>query len=70
MNNTIRHDILAPCKDCPDRYVGCHSKCTKYKEFRSNLDNLNNKLKEAKRLQKASYCDEELRANFKNRFKR
>lgn len=20
------------CKDCPDRYVGCHSSCIKYKE--------------------------------------
>ena len=21
---------IAPCKDCTDRYPGCHSKCTKY----------------------------------------
>lgn len=20
----------APCKDCPDREVGCHSKCARY----------------------------------------
>lgn len=21
---------LSPCKDCPDREVGCHGKCEKY----------------------------------------
>jgi hypothetical protein len=25
--------LSAPCKDCPDRYVGCHSKCEKYIAF-------------------------------------
>ena len=23
----------APCKDCPDRVLGCHSVCEKYKHF-------------------------------------
>lgn len=22
--------LKPPCKDCPDRYVGCHSTCEKY----------------------------------------
>lgn len=22
--------MKAPCKDCPDRYVDCHSRCKKY----------------------------------------
>ena len=22
--------MKAPCKDCPDRYPGCHAKCEKY----------------------------------------
>ena len=22
-----------PCKDCPDRVLGCHSVCEKYKRF-------------------------------------
>lgn len=26
--------VTSPCKDCPDRYVGCHSKCDKYLEFK------------------------------------
>ena len=28
----------APCKDCPDRVVGCHSVCEKYKAFREERD--------------------------------
>lgn len=24
--------IVYPCKDCEERYLGCHSKCEKYKE--------------------------------------
>lgn len=25
--------LKAPCKDCPDRYLGCHDHCDKYKAF-------------------------------------
>jgi len=25
----------APCKDCSERYFGCHGKCQKYQEFRA-----------------------------------
>lgn len=25
--------MIAPCKDCPDRVLGCHSECAKYQEF-------------------------------------
>ena len=28
----------APCKNCPDREIGCHSKCNKYSEFRKKRD--------------------------------
>lgn len=26
--------MVAPCKDCTDRELGCHSKCEKYKAFK------------------------------------
>ena len=26
------------CKECADRYIGCHSKCEKYKQFRKEID--------------------------------
>lgn len=25
--------VVAPCKDCPERYVGCHSSCARYGEY-------------------------------------
>ena len=28
----------APCKGCPDRHVGCHSVCDRYKEFKEQND--------------------------------
>ena len=27
-----------PCLDCPDREIGCHSRCEKYIQFRNDLD--------------------------------
>lgn len=32
--------LHSPCKDCPDRVVGCHGKCEKYKAYRVEVDNL------------------------------
>lgn len=28
--------IIPPCKDCPDRKVGCHSVCEKYIEWKKD----------------------------------
>ena len=30
--------MTAPCKDCQDRELRCHSTCDRYKEFRSKRD--------------------------------
>ena len=27
-----------PCKDCPDRVLGCHKTCEKYLAFREEVD--------------------------------
>lgn len=27
-----------PCESCPDRYVGCHSVCDRYKEFQKFVE--------------------------------
>lgn len=32
--------MKAPCKDCPNRQIGCHSTCEKYLEFRKEVDRL------------------------------
>lgn len=28
----------APCKDCGERSAGCHSKCSKYGQFREKIE--------------------------------
>lgn len=30
--------MKAPCKDCENRYVGCHGRCEKYLEFKKAND--------------------------------
>lgn len=27
-----------PCKDCPDRHIGCHGECEKHKAYCAKLD--------------------------------
>ena len=36
--------MKSPCMGCEERYVGCHGKCVKYTNFRSKLDNVNQKI--------------------------
>lgn len=33
-----------PCKDCPDRYVDCHSDCERYLTWREAYDEWNRKV--------------------------
>lgn len=35
----INKKVVAPCKDCTDRCVNCHSKCSKYAEYKESLYN-------------------------------
>lgn len=42
--------LVAPCKGCTSRYVGCHSECDKYIEFRKALDEENAERYHAKQL--------------------
>lgn len=36
---------IPPCKDCSDRYPGCHDKCRGYAEWKSNLEKVNDERK-------------------------
>lgn len=36
------------CKDCKDRYVGCHSTCVIYKDYVQDLYALKQKIKDQK----------------------
>lgn len=31
----------APCKDCPDRQVGCHGSCDKYLAYKKEMTAIN-----------------------------
>lgn len=45
----------APCLNCTERYVGCHSKCKKYTDFKSNASMQKASDKRAKELLWYSY---------------
>ena len=36
---------ISPCKDCKDRYIGCHDKCVLYAEWKAEIE----RVKEEKR---------------------
>lgn len=40
-----------PCKDCPNREIGCHSKCKKYLDFKKHLKNTKAKEKAEKKME-------------------
>lgn len=35
-----------PCKGCADRYIACHDKCEKYKEWKNLVNSANRARKE------------------------
>ena len=41
MNNKngqkISDDRIAPCKGCPDRYLGCHDRCERFNKWKDRL---------------------------------
>ena len=51
--------MKAPCKNCTDRHLHCHSKCEKYLKFLAE----NEKRKQAIRLENNLYNDEIKRMN-------
>lgn len=41
-------DRRNPCKNCSERYVGCHSKCLKYIDWKQAKDAYNTMIREDK----------------------
>ena len=37
--------MTAPCKDCDIRFVGCHSKCEKYIQYKKEMAEADKKRK-------------------------
>lgn len=40
-NRSVMVGMSCPCKDCDKRYIGCHGKCSQYKEWRQNYTKQN-----------------------------
>jgi radical SAM superfamily enzyme len=40
LKNHIYKVNIAPCKDCPDRSVGCHSTCQGYNDWLTEMEKL------------------------------
>lgn len=38
LKQSVLRKNVAPCKDCADRHVGCHSKCSKYVEWKKEIE--------------------------------
>ena len=36
MSDSKQNLRIAPCKDCPDRHLHCHSECEKYAEYKEH----------------------------------
>ena len=50
--------LVAPCKDCPTRYLGCHDKCYKYQAFRQARDEYNEMVRKKREEYSNDYlCD-------------
>lgn len=41
-----------PCKGCTDREIGCHSKCSKYIEWKAEWDRRKNIIDNAKAIER------------------
>lgn len=50
--NRIPGPLKCPCKDCTDRTLTCHGFCTRYKEWKEELEKKN----EARRTETARYA--------------
>ena len=43
------YGFTCKCKECKERYVGCHSECDDYKEYRLLIEKaINNRIEESK----------------------
>lgn len=47
---------IAPCRDCGQRHLKCHSTCEKYLEFRKELD-MQNQYKREEQLKENDYWE-------------
>lgn len=60
--------MTGPCKGCKERHMHCHSECSKYKEFRAELDRQNDETwKKKQEVYRANGYKSEARERMKTR---
>jgi hypothetical protein len=60
--------IQAPCKGCPDRYLGCYDKCSKFNTYKLESNNIKQmKLREDIFI---NYMGQQSKINDKNKFEK
>ena len=50
--------IYAPCKDCKNRFLGCHSKCDKYKDYKKRSEELNDMKNKSENISMRGYIND------------
>lgn len=59
----------SPCKDCEDKYIGCHADCEKYIEYTKRQKELKKKV-DAERRINSVYIDRKVQSNVKKEKKK
>lgn len=49
--------MLAPCKDCKERYFGCHDECVKYQAYQNKVEEIRQRRQDEVRT-RSYICDE------------
>lgn len=60
-----------PCKECTDREIGCHSKCSKYADWKTEHEKIKNIInkKTLDRVRERDYIRESIKRNSTRRKK-
>ncbi len=61
----ITYNIPSPCQHCNDRVLGCHGKCSKYKDYKIYVADENEKYR--KQALEYTITSESIKAGFKRK---
>ena len=51
--NSKPYSRIQSCRECTDRYLGCHSKCEKYIREKAENDAINEEIRKKKKVEQA-----------------
>jgi hypothetical protein len=61
--------MITPCKDCSDRFLGCHSKCNKYGEWKQSEQKIKELKVAEKRKNEIFYGSVAMKDNIKSYYR-